>query len=833
MSPLTCPTKSVDIVAIHQNALEFSLVNEIQRGISPPAGTPRSMPTMLLYNDQGLKLFEEITYLEEYYLTNAEIEVLRTHAKRIVERIPDNAQLLELGSGNLRKVEILLREFESAGKHVDYYALDLSLPELQRTFSEISIDDFTHVEFHGLHGTYDDAMAWLDMPENRKLPTVIMSMGSSIGNFDRPSAASFLGQFARLLGPDDLMIIGLDACSDPDKVFRAYNDSKGITRQFYENGLVHANAVLGYEAFKLEDWDVITDYNVAEGTHRAFYAPKHDVTINGTVIKQGEKLIFEEAYKYSATQREQLWHDAGLIHKVEYENEAGEYHLHILSSAVLNYPTKPSQYAAGAVPTYEEFRKLWTAWDIVTRSMVPREKLLSKPIKLRNALIFYFGHIPTFLDIHLTRALGDEPTYPKSYQLIFERGIDPDVDNPEHCHSHSEVPDEWPPLDEILDYQERVRSRVRSIYQKNDLVQDRTLGEALWIGFEHEAMHLETFLYMLIQSERINPPPAVPKPDFERIFRDARERERSNDWFTIPEQTLSIGLDDDGKSVPSASYAWDNEKPARVISVQAFQAQGRPITNGEYARYLQANSLGQKPESWIWTHPKGSSGVVHGGQSNGHATKEYLAGFAVRTVFGPVPLEYAQDWPVIASYDELAQYAQWMGCRIPSFEEVKSIYAHAARLNGAKQDLPNGYRHRETSGVNGHGNGVLSTKLTAPAKPSHDSQPMFVDLDDCNVGFKHWHPSPVIQHGNRLAGHGELGGVWEWTSSTLERHEGFEAMEIYPGYTSDFFDGKHNIILGGSWATHPRIAGRTTFVNWYQRNYPYPWAGARLVRDFR
>ena len=48
---------------------------------------------------------------------------------------------------------------------------------------------------------------------------------------------------------------------------------------------------------------------------------------------------------------------------------------------------------------------------------------------------------------------------------------------------------------------------------------------------------------------------------------------------------------------------------------------------------------------------------------------------------------------------------------------------------------------------------------------------------------------------------------------------------------ADFFDGKHNIVLGGSWATHPRIAGRKTFVNWYQRNYPYAWIGARLVKD--
>jgi formylglycine-generating enzyme required for sulfatase activity len=76
-----------------------------------------------------------------------------------------------------------------------------------------------------------------------------------------------------------------------------------------------------------------------------------------------------------------------------------------------------------------------------------------------------------------------------------------------------------------------------------------------------------------------------------------------------------------------------------------------------------------------------------------------------------------------------------------------------------------------------------------------------------------------------------MGGVWEWTSSTLQKHEGFEPMELYPLYTADFFDGKHNIVLGGSWATHPRIAGRRSFVNWYQRNYPYAWVGARLVRD--
>ena len=85
---------------------------------------------------------------------------------------------------------------------------------------------------------------------------------------------------------------------------------------------------------------------------------------------------------------------------------------------------------------------------------------------------------------------------------------------------------------------------------------------------------------------------------------------------------------------------------------------------------------------------------------------------------------------------------------------------------------------------------------------------LFIDLDGANVGFRNWHPMAVTGAGGRLAGRSGMGGVWEWTSSTLAPHEGFEPMSMYPGYTADFFDGKHNVMLGGSWATHPRIAGR-------------------------
>jgi len=61
-------------------------------------------------------------------------------------------------------------------------------------------------------------------------------------------------------------------------------------------------------------------------------------------------------------------------------------------------------------------------------------------------------------------------------------------------------------------------------------------------------------------------------------------------------------------------------------------------------------------------------------------TKEYLEGKAVRTVYGLVPLKYTLDWPVFASYDELAGCASWMGGRIPTMEEARSIYSYVDRL---------------------------------------------------------------------------------------------------------------------------------------------------------
>ncbi|KAI0406130.1 DUF323 domain protein [Xylaria palmicola] len=845
----TAAEASVDIIDIRRDTVQASLKEDIYRLFRPQQGS-RQLPTLLLYDAKGLQLFEQITYLEEYYLTNAEIEVLERSAAAIAAKIPSRSMVIELGSGNLRKVNLLLQAFEDAGKDIDYYALDLSEQELYRTLAQLP--KFQHIRCHGLLGTYDDGREWLQSASHASQHKCILHMGSSIGNFSPSEAASFLQGFAEVLQPEDSMLVGVDSCTNPSKVYHAYNDQEGITHEFILNGLQHANEILGEPVFRPADWRVIGEYVYDDegGRHRAFYSPVQDTVVMGEMIKAHERVQVEESFKYTREARDRLWNSAGVLEAGRWMTDDQDYGLHLLIRNPLSFSLNPVDYARAGVPLASDWKSLWAVWDAITRRMLPNEELLDKPIKLRNACIFYLGHTPAFLDIQLTKTTGEGPTPPRYYHAIFERGIDPDVDNPENCHAHSEIPDEWPQLDEILAYQGRVRARLGGLYDHGAGAIPRGVARAIWVGFEHELMHMETLLYIMLQSDKTLPPPDIPAPDFRALARDARLARVENEWFDVPEQDVTLGMDDPDDALDSdGHFGWDNEKPGRHVRVHGFQAKGRPITNEEYAQYLHATAKTKMPASWAAPaeEPQQSNGT------NGHATAaadgaglptSFLHGKSVRTVYGLVPLKHALDWPVFASYDELAGCAAWMGGRIPTFEEARSIYAHVEFLKKKEAEKK---LSATVPAVNGHlaNDGVEETPPSPPdtsspvdedgawpcARSDAGADDLFIDLAGANVGFRNWHPTPVAACGGRLAGQAELGGVWEWTSSPLRRHEGFEPMALYPLYTADFFDEKHNIVLGGSWATHPRIAGRKSFVNWYQRNYPYAWVGARLVRD--
>lgn len=218
-------------------------------------------------------------------------------------------------------------------------------------------------------------------------------------------------------------------------------------------------------------------------------------------------------------------------------------------------------------------------------------------------------------------------------------------------------------------------------------------------------MHLETFLYILLQSDMTLPPPG-PIPDFEALGHRARQTAVGNEWIRVPPTTISVGMDDTESNNGSASYfGWDNEKPVRKIHVPAFKAKARPLTNEDFARYLYATDQETLPASWTQQissrldSTKTASGSL---RSNGHGEQVdevFMAGKFVRTVYGPVALRHALAWPVFASYDELAGCAKFLNGRIPTADEVRSIYS---QVDVAKKKEAEKVQAKKISAVNGY-----------------------------------------------------------------------------------------------------------------------------------
>lgn len=453
--------------------------------------------------------------------------------------------------------------------------------------------------------------------------------------------------------------------------------------------------------------------------------------------------------------------------------------LHILERASFHFPalSKPNPYG---LPTREEFAAVWRAWDAITLDMIPHALLHAQPIELRHRPLFYIGHLPTFNAILLTKRLGRPMVPPAVYARIFERGIDPDVDDPTKVHGHSEVPErdeDWPTLGDVLAFRDRVRDLVEATLREleNGLrPMGRRLVRTLMNMHEHEAWHLETLLYILLQSPETRTPPGFTPPPFAQLAKQ---------WAAVPKPStpyaeiagpVVMGHDDqepddfaDGTELtadPMHVLGWDNESPARTVDVAPLRVEWRPISNADFYAFWRAqDGKMEMPKSWVL--------------ENGEVK--------VKTFYGPLPLAIAGTWPCLASYEALLAYAQSKGGRIPREHELRLFLDK--------------YNVRFEEGA--------------------------------NAGFRHWHPTAPTAGLAEAGGRGTNGGVWEWTSTPFDAHDGFVGTEIFPGYSSDFFDGKHMVVLGASFATIPRLGERRTLRNFYQHNYPYPWVAARVCYD--
>ena len=283
------------------------MVRDIRQGLT---GSPKQISPKYFYDERGSELFEEITQLPEYYLTRAERSLIELKIADIVAEVHP-CSLVELGAGSATKTRIILDAMRTAGCAECYVPIDVSKDFLEATAVQLRAD-YPDVRIMPVVSDITEPFALPPVAS----PTLVVFLGSTIGNFSRDSAVGLLSHIARSMSPVDRFLLGADLIKDRDVINRAYNDSSGITAAFNLNILERLNRELNAD-FSVRDFEHRAYYNVEQHRIEMHLVAKreHKVVIPeiGEVrFGQGETILTELSYKYDREILEDILTASGL-----------------------------------------------------------------------------------------------------------------------------------------------------------------------------------------------------------------------------------------------------------------------------------------------------------------------------------------------------------------------------------------------------------------------------------------------------------------------------------------------------------------------------------------
>jgi ergothioneine biosynthesis protein EgtB len=415
--------------------------------------------------------------------------------------------------------------------------------------------------------------------------------------------------------------------------------------------------------------------------------------------------------------------------------------------------------------------------------LVDERAYYTRPIDLRNPIVFYEGHLPAFgFNTLVKRGLGGASIDPE-LETLFARGIDPEA----AAAARGNPEDLWPSRERVHAFVDEADRRVLDALEREELdrpgdpLLDR--GAAAYAILEHEAMHQETLLYMLHRLPlELKRRPAGYAPR-------AAGSVPPEEWIEVPAGRATLGED-----VARLEFGWDNESPRTLADVERFQLQRHDVTNAAFRTFVDAGGY-RDPRWWTdedvaWLRESGAEHPLFWEPAED-------GGWLWRGMFDLLPLPDA--WPVYVTQAEAGAYARWQDARLLSEAE----YQRAAF--GA----PDGVERAHPWG-------------DAAPSPAHGV-----------FDFTSWDPEPAGTHpaGRSAWGVEDLvGNGWEWTSTPFGPFPGFEPIPSYPEFSADFFDGQHYVMKGASPVTARELL-RPTFRNWFRPRYPYVYATFRCARS--
>ena len=269
-------------------------ISEIVDGLS---AAQKQISPKYFYDERGSQLFDEITRLPEYYLTNTELGIMRDNIAEMVELVGKQASLIEFGSGSSLKTRILL---EHLSELAAYVPVDISDDHLHASASEIR-EEFPHIDVLPVVADFTKQFE-LPTPMVMPLRNVVYFPGSTIGNFEHDMAMDLLRVMYHEAGKNGALLIGVDLQKDPTIIENAYNDSAGITAEFNLNMLQHLNRDYGAN-FDVDEFTHSANYDPDEGRVVIELISQSDQTFEiadtAFEIADGEAILTEYSHKYS------------------------------------------------------------------------------------------------------------------------------------------------------------------------------------------------------------------------------------------------------------------------------------------------------------------------------------------------------------------------------------------------------------------------------------------------------------------------------------------------------------------------------------------------------
>ncbi len=398
-----------------------------------------------------------------------------------------------------------------------------------------------------------------------------------------------------------------------------------------------------------------------------------------------------------------------------------------------------------------------------------------RPEPTRHPIIFYYGHTATFFINKLVVSNIIHERINPDFESMFAIGVDEmNWDDLDARHY------KWPRVEEVKSYRELVRQKIDDLITTLPLTLPISADDPMWIilmGIEHERIHLETssVLHRQLPIEMIKDNSFFPR------CHEVGETPK-NEMVAIEGGKIILGKD---KS--HHLYGWDNEYGRQELEVASFRTSKFLVSNGEFLDFVLDKGY-ENEEYWdeegkkFLEFRKASHPVFW--------IEEAGKGFRYRAMLEEMDMPLS--WPVDVNYLEAKAFCRWKS------EKDNKNYRLLSEAEW--------YRLYERAGI-----------LDLP------------EFDDrkANINFRYWASSSPV---NKFA-FGDLfdvmGNVWQWTESHMDAYEGFEVHPAYDDFSTPTFDGKHNIIKGGSWAStgnelmkHSRYAFRRHF---------YQHAGFRYV----